>query len=301
MALGIESILIGTDLTTGSDSVVRSAAAIAALTDAELHVLHAFDLQPYPEAATVPGTFQDRIDTTRRAVREQIRRAVPSSVRVASVEVVIYVPYRALLERAIETSSDLLVLGRTRKRPLTDRLLGSTTDQVVRNATVPCLILPDGIDLPLRRVIAPLDPAQPIRPALDLALQWASSLGVGENAPQPTEVHVLSVLTPNTTDAVRRRIASTLERELAQAFEALPGQPERPRKLEAKHVLIDAPTPAEGILDYANREAASMIVLGTRGRGAIQRVILGSVAAEVARGATCPVMLVPPGMWHSAR
>ncbi|WP_280492915.1 universal stress protein [Nocardia asiatica] len=39
--------------------------------------------------------------------------------------------------------------------------------------------------------------------------------------------------------------------------------------------------------------SAAMLVVGTRGMGRVQRVLLGSVSAAVARGADCPVAVVP--------
>ena len=41
-------------------------------------------------------------------------------------------------------------------------------------------------------------------------------------------------------------------------------------------------------------EGATMIVIGTRGRGAFHAALLGSVSQAVARTAPCPVVLVSP-------
>lgn len=49
---------------------------------------------------------------------------------------------------------------------------------------------------------------------------------------------------------------------------------------------------AEVILTEAKNERADLIVLGTRGRGAIQELLVGSVAHRVSTHATCPVLVV---------
>jgi nucleotide-binding universal stress UspA family protein len=49
--------------------------------------------------------------------------------------------------------------------------------------------------------------------------------------------------------------------------------------------------PAEAILDAA--ADADMIVLGSRGTGGFARLALGSVSAQVAHHARCPVVIVP--------
>jgi len=46
------------------------------------------------------------------------------------------------------------------------------------------------------------------------------------------------------------------------------------------------------LLELANR--ASMIVLGSRGRGTVSRLLLGSVSIAVSRRAACPVVVVRP-------
>lgn len=51
--------------------------------------------------------------------------------------------------------------------------------------------------------------------------------------------------------------------------------------------------PGTEILRYARRHAIDLIVMGTHGRSGFSRLLLGSVADRVLRGAPCPVLLVP--------
>jgi nucleotide-binding universal stress UspA family protein len=50
----------------------------------------------------------------------------------------------------------------------------------------------------------------------------------------------------------------------------------------------------DGILAAADAEHADIIVMGTRGRGGVERSILGSVSDHVIRHAHCPVLVVRP-------
>jgi nucleotide-binding universal stress UspA family protein len=50
---------------------------------------------------------------------------------------------------------------------------------------------------------------------------------------------------------------------------------------------------ARTILEVANEENASLIVLGTRGPSSAAELLLGSVSADVLRFARCPVLAVP--------
>lgn len=50
--------------------------------------------------------------------------------------------------------------------------------------------------------------------------------------------------------------------------------------------------PSEEILKFADQENADLIVIGSHGRTGITRLLLGSVAEEVVRRASCPVLTV---------
>jgi nucleotide-binding universal stress UspA family protein len=75
-------------------------------------------------------------------------------------------------------------------------------------------------------------------------------------------------------------------------------------KLEAEAFIADgysaetvvefAPTVAEGVLDLASRREADVIVIATHGRSGVRRLVLGSVADKVVRGADRPVLVVRP-------
>jgi nucleotide-binding universal stress UspA family protein len=57
--------------------------------------------------------------------------------------------------------------------------------------------------------------------------------------------------------------------------------------------LIWEGDPAESILDASISEDADLIVLGSRGRTNLRRLLLGSVSSAVARRASCEVVVIP--------
>ena len=52
--------------------------------------------------------------------------------------------------------------------------------------------------------------------------------------------------------------------------------------------------PANRIVDFAKDEGVDYIVMGTHGRTALTRLLMGSVAEEVVRRAPCPVVTFKP-------
>ena len=52
------------------------------------------------------------------------------------------------------------------------------------------------------------------------------------------------------------------------------------------------PSVAESIINYASEQKGDLIVIGTRGRSGLKRLVLGSVASAVVAHASCPVLVV---------
>lgn len=51
-------------------------------------------------------------------------------------------------------------------------------------------------------------------------------------------------------------------------------------------------SPSEAIVEYADAQDMDLVVLGTRGRRGLQRLLIGSVTEEVLRAVPCPVLTV---------
>jgi nucleotide-binding universal stress UspA family protein len=64
------------------------------------------------------------------------------------------------------------------------------------------------------------------------------------------------------------------------------------RLLKAQAITITSNRFAAAIVDYARANAIDLIVVGTHGRRALSRMMLGSVAERVVRTAPCPVLTV---------
>jgi nucleotide-binding universal stress UspA family protein len=60
-------------------------------------------------------------------------------------------------------------------------------------------------------------------------------------------------------------------------------------------------SPADRLIEMADEEDAQLLVVGSRGRGALSSAVLGGVSRKVARDARCPVVVVPPAVSIGAR
>ena len=57
-------------------------------------------------------------------------------------------------------------------------------------------------------------------------------------------------------------------------------------------VLMDVGSVPKAIVEYAEKNNANLIVLGTKGISGIKRMLVGSTASEVVKYTHCPVMVV---------
>jgi nucleotide-binding universal stress UspA family protein len=92
-------------------------------------------------------------------------------------------------------------------------------------------------------------------------------------------------LPPGAYDALRAAIHEEIEKDVAFAKAAVsaPGREIR--------VATPFARAATAIVDEAKRLAADLVVVGSRGRGQLATMVLGSVAAEVIDHAPCPVLV----------
>lgn len=88
-----------------------------------------------------------------------------------------------------------------------------------------------------------------------------------------------------TLDKLREHLKQTTEAHV-QSTRYDPGSVRR------KHVLRRDMAAAPAILQYADEQDIDIIVMGTHGRRGLRRLLLGSVAEEVIRKASCAVLTV---------
>jgi nucleotide-binding universal stress UspA family protein len=97
---------------------------------------------------------------------------------------------------------------------------------------------------------------------------------------------IATVSNPEETDAARRKEAEDYAREGAELARAH-GLDANPRIAERKTTVADA------ILNEAEAVGASAIVVGSRGRGLLASLLLGSVSQDVLQRSDLLVMVVP--------
>ena len=91
-------------------------------------------------------------------------------------------------------------------------------------------------------------------------------------------------------DRVPNDLRAALERDLTRVLTARRASDVRVKIFMRKGNVV------QEVLAQAKASRADLVVMGTHGRGGVQRLVLGSVAEKVLRLATCPVLTVRRGV-----
>lgn len=91
--------------------------------------------------------------------------------------------------------------------------------------------------------------------------------------------------------AARDQMAETLHREHRQTQEIANRLSDA--GLTATPLVVQGPT-VDRILEHADRLDADLIVIGSRGHSVVYEVVVGSVAHDLLKRTTRPVLVVPP-------
>jgi nucleotide-binding universal stress UspA family protein len=109
-----------------------------------------------------------------------------------------------------------------------------------------------------------------------------------------TTAHVLRASTQDWpkfgTDPEYKKLRHKTERDLDGFVRQL-----HQAGFEAEGVLLEG-DPVEGVLNAVKRYHADLLILGTHGARDLERFVLGSIAEEILRNATCPVLTVGPNV-----
>jgi len=290
----LEKVVAGIDFSEASIAAARWTSQWFA-PDAELILLHVLDL-PKPPAFLRPllPSPEEVLRHAREGALEQLRElghSLPSARKRAEVRE--GRPSERIAEMARETNADLVVVGEHGHRRGLRDVLGNTAEQLVHTSPVPVLLARGQAEGAPQRVLVPIDES----PMGDRVLEWARLLGEGFGA----QIMVFHVLNARLLWQMRLISSETKWQELSEDMHrgALDWLRERvraagfaPEQVETRVALGE---PSHEILAAAARYAADLIVLGSHGAGALERVLIGSVTRAVMRGASSPVVVVTPG------
>ncbi len=307
------SILIPLDGTDLAEHALPAALSLARRHGAKLHIVRV-----YVPVAGVYGEHGVRYDETldrelMKLVRDYLDSVTTRLATVAGVQ-----SSSAMLEgpvaeaislHATRVGADLIVMTTQGRGPMARFWLGSVSDVLVRQSGMPILFVrpqaasPDLAQEPiLRRVLIPLDGSalaesilQPALALLDQAQTEYTLLRIVMPVAELSYGPIGGKIT-GFRDALQQlqQLEQQESRRAHDYLETLAGRL-RPRSFTIKTRVALNERPATAILDDGSVHPTDLIALATHGLGGLKRLILGSVADKVIRGASSAVLVYRPG------
>jgi nucleotide-binding universal stress UspA family protein len=240
-------------------------------------------------------------------VAARVRKAVPGVAVVTSLQE--GEPAETLQKEAAISGADLVVMTTHARGALGRAWLGSVADELLRHLPTPLLLVrPTGGDADLaagalpRHVLVPLDGTPLAEQVLRPAVELGRLAGAGFTLLRV--IKPVIVTTPPAEGAgIAHMAAELLERLRAvqaalrkEALDYLEGVA-APLRAEGLRVLTRVTVeeqPALGVLNEAEAQGPGVVALATHGRRGLARLVLGSVADKVIRGAHGPVLVCRP-------
>ena len=275
----LESVLIATDFSPASEKMMNCVHELKTLGTKELMLIWAVDLSYVRLAGlSVQKRYEKKLAEKAAELEEQGFET--------SYLAPIGFPAMAVLEAAKASEASLVVVGSRSQSWARDVFLGSTASDIIRASRVPTLIERLEVEGDEPRLACPRKFSRVL-----LATDFSSEA----QAAHRMASYLLPHLDHLTVLSVIDRGSSTTEVEQAEgeAREQLDSLREELATSTKVSVRVKTGVASKGIMETAEEEDSTLIVMGTRGRGRLRELLLGSTADTVSRRSSLPVLLVP--------
>jgi nucleotide-binding universal stress UspA family protein len=277
-------VIVGDDGLDGGADALALARAIAS--DAELILASAYPWDETPSRFAQLGYGNLLRDDTVEALHKRGDDAGLAGARTVAIPDTS--PARALQHLAEAEGADLIVTGTASHGAIGRMLLGDVSRDVLHGSPCPVAVAPRGFATGRPATIGvAFDFSPESEQALALAVELASAIGAQVKMREVVAADLWPMMGGypiiNLNDISEELVADAEERMHAKVAEL-----HTDVTVEIDAVLGAT---ADRLEQLAN--GVDLLVCGSRGWGAVRRVVLGSTADRLIHHATCPVLVVP--------
>jgi len=279
----MKKILVPTDFSNNSKHALKIAAFIAKKVKGAVEILHANTAVAYapplpdyyvPESYDMTEYYENAAEELYSLKQELVNSGGFEDTKIETVveEGFLYSTVRRIAE---EDRADLIVMGTKGASGATEFFVGSNTEKVIRTAPCPVLAVPENSgELNLKTVVIPTTLRKEQLLVFQMVAEWQKYF--------PFEVKVLYLNNPAGFDT---------NEEIEKA--ALQFAEDAGLKKVKSFVSGNTFNEENSILQFADRENADLIVMGTHQRQGLSHLLFGSLTEDTANHSDIPVLSVP--------
>ncbi|MBN8585153.1 MAG: universal stress protein [Ignavibacteria bacterium] len=279
----MKKILVPTDFSEPSYYGLDTAAEIAKKTRAEIHIFNACEVSNYYYAAdplviSPPASImiEGINDNLKKAANKKLsairaRKSLAGLKVTTSCEVTSNV-HNSIIEYGNKIKTDIVVMGSHGAGNITEVILGSTAERVVRFSLKPVLVIPVKPSKGLfKRIVFASDFSEEAYGMFPFVKDIAKI--------SSAEIHLLKI---NTMDQFSK---TRDDMELINKFS---------KKFGGKYItaLYNDYMKEEGILNYTREVKADLIAIGTHGKKGLRRFFSEDVSEGIVRLSHIPILIV---------
>lgn len=294
-------VLVAVDFSTSSNEALRQAAARAKALETKLIVLHVVH-QPasiLPDVPHLPTYYLGNPKELEQAARQRLLDLLETQhvdLERSRLQVEVDVsptPYAAIVARAEQHATQLVVVGHRGHVGLSRLLLGSVAQRVARACACPVLVA--RASSPSRRVLATTDFSETAQRGVEYAVEQAQRSGF-----QVLLHHHLELPTPLWSGLaplgpIPPQVDEQTVHQLRQSAEQLLRDTLTRTGATGAVVVTSGSRTDEAIVRVAEEHGVELIVMASHGRSGVARLTLGSVTESVLLHAPCSVLAVREG------
>lgn len=305
----LDSLLIPLDGSEFSEHTLPYARSVAKASGARVHLAHVHVPHPPEDLLLNPqfqfegvsmGEYDKEYRSEEKDYLEGVAARFHDQTGVEVVQELLEGDVRESIEAyADQAKTDLILMSTHGRTGLSRFWLGSVADDLVRNLTLPILLVPPGEEsgeskpeVDFEHILVPLDGSSwgesILGPALDLGWKAGAKFTLLHVVPTSRVVGARTYPVPMGHLEERRNRAKEYLSEVAERLAA--------QSVEVECRVVDHSSPARAVLVMADTEDVDLIALATHGHRAITRAVLGSVADKVVRASSRPVLVQRPGI-----
>lgn len=280
-------VVVGVDTSPAATRAAAVGWTVAYSAGTTCHLVHAApDAWAGVVAAEVPVDLEalnrSLVDDARTRIERALRGNVPDPA-FATLQVTVGPAAAVLSDAAVQLGAGLIVLGGKHHSLLSRWLGGSTAHHVIRTSDIPTLITGSSA-VNIRRVLAAADLSYAAGPTIEAAVRFAelfkASLRVIHVVELVPALHDLA--TPVDLEDLAARTEAHLEQRIWPMIE-----------YEHAETLVRRGPAAQSLAAEATEWQADLLVVGTHGKAAVDRLVVGSVTNWLVNHLPTSLLVVP--------